>query len=84
MNIDDYTETMHVICLGIMLEQPDPCWRCPTHIFKLLPYQDKEDPCCKICRDFVGAKGIECPCTKFGKHEAIKRTYITMEEKGYI
>ena len=48
--------------------------------------------CCSVCRVFINMNKIigdeacnnKCPCYVLGKAEAIKRTWIALEEKGYI
>ena len=48
--------------------------------------------CCSICHVFINMDKItgeefaidKCPCYVLGKAEAIKRTWIALEEKGYI
>ena len=50
-------------------------------------FADWEGNQCVICREFVGADSPgawSCPCIILGKDEAIKRTWINLEEKGYI
>ena len=44
----------------------------------------KNSPC-NVCCGFISMmnKGV-CPCRELGKHEAIKRTWLALEEKGYL
>jgi len=40
---------------------------------------------CLVCRTFVGLLFTDnCPCNALGKEEAVKRTWLALEEKGYI
>lgn len=47
-----------------------------------------EQYCENICRPFIGIDGEEyvasCPCYVFGCEEAAKRTWIALEERGFI
>lgn len=84
----EYTESIHAHRLLKMLEMDDPCEQCPL---SCLPddkiYGSRFH--CDLCREFVGYSSLYyswtyCPCFYFGKHEAIKRTWIALEERGYI
>lgn len=83
-----YTEKVHARRLLQMLEKPDPCACCPAQPdFKQGGSADqlwnkKGSSPCYICRTFVWASG--CPCATFGRSSAIKRTWLALEEKGYI
>ena len=79
-----YTETLHADALLKLLSMSTPCDYCPSAIKKT-----SGNMACIICREFIGLKhkspfGYHCPCTELGKQEAIKRTWIALEEKGYI
>jgi len=78
-----YTEAEHAKILLRMLEEPNPCDLCPV-AFTIL--RVTKDGCCRICLSFVGIleHTLQCPCGYFGEHEAIKRTWLALEEKGYI
>lgn len=83
----EYTEKIHAKKLLWMLSQDDPYSLCPS---KHMP------SACKICLSFIGLKQIDttyfldkpsilkCPCYQLGKKEAIKRTWLSLKEKGYI
>ena len=86
-----YTTEIHVARLEVMLELGDPCNMCPASVnFSaggLGPeYQWDSYPLpCQICREFVDAtdrqvEGCWCPCSKLGKNEALRRTYLAIEE----
>jgi hypothetical protein len=87
----EYTEKIHVERLLKMLNKKNPCAHCPAGpnysssqgiLNKFIETDSEVFQTCRICRGFVGAKET-CPCWEFGK-EAIKRTWIALEEKGYI
>ena len=78
-----YTEAMHAKNLIKILESADTCRRCPACI-------GGDDFCtdedCNICRAFIGLSiGYSpCPCGALGRSLAVKRSWITLEEKGYL
>jgi len=88
-----YTEKIHGARLLKMMEKDDPCACCPA-----APYFDSylnsytmwcnpsASSACDICKEFVQLDLMysQCPCDEFGKQEAIKRTWIALEEKGYL
>jgi len=85
----EYTEKEHVENLLDMLEYENPCNHCPNEVF----IDCVSIPRCIMCRSFIGIQGIiynyipackKCPCYVLGEKEAIKRTWIALEEKGYI
>ena len=86
-----YTEKEHVENLLDMLEKENPCNECPFEHFVFL--YEVNPLFCIMCRSFIGIRGIiyndtpackKCPCYVLGEKEAIKRTWIALEEKGYI
>lgn len=81
-----YTKDMHAKNLLEMLEKKDPCSWCPGGFLdasQLGP--DWNRWMCPVCRSFVGMEGSwGCPCHILGPHYAIKRTWIALEEGGYI
>ena len=80
--METYTEEIHAECLLEMLEQKSPCSHCPiTFLNKTYCYNSR----CHICRSFVNTPELfGCPCHMLGFHEAIKRTWLALEEKGYL
>ena len=79
-----YTEKEHARCLLVLLSEEDPCIWCPTSFADrtIIP---ERDFCCITCKKFIGITSYyRCPCSILGTHEAIKRTWIALEEKGYI
>ena len=52
------------------------------HAKRLLGMLEKKDPCA-CCASFLGLYPTsDCPCCEL-QDEAVKRTWITLEEKGY-
>ena len=89
-----YTEKIHAQRLLKMLNKKDPCGWCPAHgrfgqfyiagsPSEMWEIDDGPDPC-RVCRRFVSRLRSGCPCNYFGKKEAIKRTWLALERKGYI
>lgn len=81
-----YTTEIHVARLEVMLELGDPCNMCPASVnFSVVESGPKHlwdsfpDPC-QICREFIDVEGLWCPCSKLGKYEALRRTYLAIEE----
>ena len=76
-----YTEKIHVERLLEMLEKKHPCGHCPAE-----PSFKTDMKVCKICLEFIGLDdGYKwCPCLILGRQRAIKRTWIALEEKGYL
>ena len=73
-----------------MLNKKDPCVCCPKephYNSKSLKriYWENLNEVCDICQHFIGYENTlwKCPCHK-GKKEAIKRTWLALEEKGYM
>lgn len=85
----EYTIAIHVSRLKKMLKQNNPCGLCPVgRKFKYDPLDILErwggyepgiiSKPCWVCMDFV--KAGECPCTYFGKSEALKLTHLAIEK----
>lgn len=80
-----YTEEEHAANLLITLEDKRTCYVCPARHST----QDKSllDGSCRMCVSFI-SPGFDrfygCPCSNLGKEEAIKLTWLKLEEKGYI
>ena len=82
-----YTEKIHATRLLKMLERKNPCGLCPAAPsfdpkLKRTDYVWEEEHCV-ICEQFVGYFKDDCPCNKYGHKEAIKRTWLSLEAKGY-
>jgi len=91
----EYTEAIHAKRLLKMLKKKNPCGCCPSaKRFSIEEdnyemWLNKKVKPCYICQDFIG---IEirfwweniCPCNRLGRKESIKRTWLALEEKGYI
>lgn len=93
--MEKYTEDIHAKQLLKVLEQPNPCRYCPASLTfgreNFFRTQEDRSDACTLCRGFVGLKtrseffsGLRCPCSVLGPEEAIKRTRIALEEKGYL
>ena len=99
----NYTEKMHAKRMLLILENPDPCGKCPVFKKLLIHYEDQphsdifskifncngeDSGVCEMCLNFIDMyydrRTYNCPCYVLGKEEAIKRTWIALEEKGYI
>ena len=85
-----HTEKIHAERLIKMMEMKNPCTRCPAaERFNIdngssamwRGIFSSNDPCI-ICPAFVNTE--DCPCENLGQKEAIKRSWIALEEKGYI
>jgi len=92
-----YTEAEHAKNLLRMLEEPNLCGLCPLSFKR--PSAPK-DECCRVCQEFIEVwtaqpsvrtlgemyfgQFFPCPCKYYGEQEAIKRTWLALEEKGYI
>lgn len=69
-----------------MLENGNVCNACPQEMDRSC------SPDCMLCQDFLGYREVHkhgtgsfvCPCHHFGHEEAVKRTWIALEEEGYI
>ena len=83
----EYTEKIHAKRLLGMLNKEDPCSCCPAgkgyNFEAFIGDEYRNESKCTICRGFVGVS-YGCPCLCLGKDEAIKCTWIALEEKGYI
>ncbi len=88
-----YTEKIHAERLIKMMEMKNPCTRCPAAerfdgnsspiaMWRLDSLLFSLNDSCIVCYTFVETNG--CPCTHLGQKEAIKRSRIALEEKGYI
>lgn len=87
-----YNMELHAQGLIEILESVVPtCLRCPaTQVGFIFYYDHKGKLPCTLCRTFVGVdpnidptkKG--CPCNALGHKEAIKRTWIALDEGGYL
>lgn len=89
-----YSEKIHAKRLIAMLEtRKDAKGSCPAsehfspnmspaHTFLLKPHP------CDICNEFVNNGRIRdirtCPCVDLGCEEAVKRSWLALEAKGYI
>ena len=78
----EYTEDMHAKRLIKVLEHQNTCRKCPADTVEL-------SESCPVCREFIGLYGSylqqpRCPCYIFDPQEAAKRSWIALEEKGYL
>ena len=90
----EYTEEIHAKALLTLFDFKKPCEGCPFPFGRTAPLVPGQE--CVICRQFIGMpyKGAsvleamdsleKCPCYILGKNEAGKRTWLALEEKGYL
>jgi len=82
-NLMAYDEKQHAASLLDMLEKFDPGTYCPAG--SSTSVHD-----CIVCQKFVNINNLNWPkyqmrpCKMLGQEEAIKRTWIALEEKGYL
>jgi len=84
-----YTEKKHAKMLIKMLEKTKSNLieaTCPMNIYINTPDKDN---ICTICKSFVGLKCHDhnyylCPCCELTCEEAVKRTWLALEENEYI
>jgi hypothetical protein len=89
----DQTEKEHAEALLEMLSSPGHCTSCP----ELRGIWSKtENQRCGLCQRFIDMNekfsrfwsdhggSVKCPCHVLGPEEATKRTWIALEEKGYL
>jgi hypothetical protein len=84
----DKYESLHAQALIQLLEQPKSCRRCVLSFYDT----SKEWPesTCDYCHNFVcppgksAICGTTCPCNVWGPQEAAKRSWLKLEELGYI
>jgi hypothetical protein len=78
-----YTEKEHAENLLKLLSKKRPCVHC-VHGFQL---EAKLREVCDMCWSFIGRVrplySCPCPCIVLGKAEALKQTWLALEEKGY-
>jgi len=93
-----YNKNFHAKRVLKMMEREDVCSCCPAMVrfgkagkkIKKVPLANAKDKwnelsfgVCSICQSFVGLRS-GCPCITLGKEEAIKRTWLALEEGGYL
>jgi len=59
-------------------------YSCPQAFYSLKHSEWCFDLSCYECADFVNVPNENCPCNVLGCQEAIKRTWLALEEKGFI
>ena len=77
-----YHKNVHAKRLIEVLEEDNICYRCPA-IKNGCPTVYSNNVC-MVCREFVNLKICECPCKGLGSEEAVKRSWIALEEGEYI
>ena len=83
-----YTVDYHANQLIRILEQHDTCVVCPaSNAFHGNEVGNWINNQCQICCDFIKLDNVYntvCPCTKLGKDDAVKQSWLALEAKGYI
>lgn len=83
-----YTKDIHAKRLEKMLRKKNPCERtCPaSKSYQYRGMQKLFEGSCRICFEFVNldANTFLCPCSELGKEVAIKRSWLALEEEGYL
>lgn len=85
----DITEKEHAKSLVELLGKKDHCLSCPE-VASISTQTERLR--CGLCRSFIGLPKDftalisyrKCPCHALGAEEATKRTWIALEEKGYL
>lgn len=96
----EYTEQEHARNLIKLLEDDNTCCGCPVPFrirlsnVETVPRTGNLYGCsCEnnmtICKEFIGVNSSHtdremCPCNHLGKENAVKLTWIALEEKGYL
>ena len=91
-----YTEKIHAGQLLRLLESNNPCDHCVAsynlHVTIAGMWINSYDVC-EICKQFLGYTENNkphsripsgCPCHQLGEKEAFKRSWIQLENKGYL
>ena len=85
-----YTEAVHAQRVKKVIEKKRPCDHCPAQPRYVLlrvfdAWEESQSFVCKICKNFIGLEpSIFCPCGELGPKEAVRRTWLALEEKGYL
>ena len=81
----EYTEREHAENLLQLLSAKDPSDFCPAQFSYDMSLASNEEisAICDICRGFIGITW-DCPCYDLGNQEAVKRTWLVLEEEGYL
>ena len=87
-----YTRKIHKKRLLQMLEGKNPCGHCPAGEDFIVDWEKRSiwsNPydTCDICKGFIKIPTeplLPCPCNVLGKDEAIKRSWIALEEEGML
>ncbi|KKN31165.1 hypothetical protein LCGC14_0826740 [marine sediment metagenome] len=91
-----YTEAVHARRVQKVIEKPNPQRHCPAQPryernslngFEVWEYvwEEPRKTVCTTCKGFIGMEyNYGCPCVHLGVEEAIKRTWLALEQKGYL
>jgi len=91
MSLETYTIEKHVPRLIEMLEGGVIWNKCPSGMLGFgkdeLEWANGEESVCVICRGFIGLGSSSmgnCPCDSLGYSEAVKRTWLALEDGGHL
>ena len=87
-----YTEKIHAERVIKVLENKNTCKMCPRDRMRGNMgnmWNTSLEDACLMCVSFIGLPYREfsterCPCNALPKSEVFKRTWLALEEKGYI
>ena len=85
-----YDRKQHIENLLRILEKDLTCYLCPIEEGQPMQEPRIRDRFCNFCRSFIGLRRVpyhkkfRCPCETLGSEEAVKRSWLAIEESGYL